>query len=385
MVDIEGLKRFFGERFGEAPRLFSAPGRVNLIGEHTDYNDGFVLPIAVNRRTVVAATTNRDRRLRVYSLTLGQSADILLNDQQESNLPHWVSYVQGVAEVLAERGVPVPGANLAIASDVPIGSGMSSSAALEISVGTALVALAGVKLDLIQLALAAQQAEHVYAGANVGLMDQLAAAFGKKGNALLIDCRSLERTLIPLKIEETSIVVCNTNVKHELAASAYNQRRHECERGVELLRERLPEIRALRDVTVADFEKYGSGLPEPIRRRCRHVVSENERTLKAAEALRNANVREFGELMLQSHRSLRDDYEVSCNELDAMVEIAMQQAGVAGARMTGGGFGGCTVNLVNESEVDRFREVVSRSYRERTGIEAATYVVSAEDGVREEI
>ena len=383
-VDIDGLKRFFMERFGAAPRLFSAPGRVNLIGEHTDYNEGFVLPIAVNRRTVVAAAFNREKRIRVYSLALNESAEIDLDSDNNGASQHWVSYVQGVAAVLAERGVPVTGADLAIASDVPIGSGMSSSAALEMSVGIALVALAGVKLDLIQLALAAQRAEHVYAGAKVGLMDQLAAAFGRRGQALLIDCRSLERTLIPLKLTNTAIVVCDTNVKHELAASAYNERRNQCEQGVEILQGRLPEIRALRDVSISDFEKYKAELPEPIRSRCRHVVTENERTLQAADALGTADVKRFGMLMSQSHASLRDDYEVSCRELDIMVELAMPQHGVSGARMTGGGFGGCTVNLVEQTEVAQFCDAVARGYEEQTGIRADTYVVEAEDGVREE-
>ena len=383
-VDLDQLKRFFKERFGEAPRLFSAPGRVNLIGEHTDYNEGFVLPIAVNRRTVVAAAYNGEDRIRVHSLSLNESAEFALADDKEESQQHWVSYVKGVAAVLAERGVPVRGANLAIASDVPIGSGMSSSAALEMSVGTALVALAGVQFDLVQLAQAAQHAEHVYAGAKVGLMDQLAAAFGRYGHALLIDCRSLQCTMIPLRINSTAIVVCDTKVKHELASSAYNERRAQCERAVEILREFLPEICALRDVSSADFDKYGDELPDPIRKRCRHVISENERTLRAADALRAANVIQFGELMAESHVSLRDDYEVSCRELDVMVEIAGQQRGVYGARMTGGGFGGCTVNLVEKSEVGRFSSGVSEAYKATTGIHPAIYLVEAEDGVREE-
>ena len=384
-LDVVALKRFFAERYGDhAPRLFSAPGRVNLIGEHTDYNEGFVLPIAVNRRTLVAATPRNDKRIRVHSLVLNESAEIILNGTAEAPSHHWVSYVEGVGEVLIERGAPVGGANLAIASDVPIGSGMSSSAALEMSVGTALMALAGVAIDLVQLALAAQRAEHVYAGTKCGLMDQLAAAFGRRGHALLIDCRSLERNLIPLQLPGMSIVVCDTNVKHELASSAYNERRAECERGVEMVRKYLPDIKALRDVSISDFERHEAELPEPIRRRVRHVVTENARTLQAAGALRDGEVTQFGKLMLQSHESLRNDYEVSCRELDLMVEIAMQQPGVAGARMTGGGFGGCTVNLVRSSAVERFCEVVARAYEERTGIKAATYLVSAEDGVREE-
>jgi galactokinase len=383
MLDLDGLRRFFVERFGKSPRLFSAPGRVNLIGEHTDYNDGFVLPIAVDRRTVVAGAANQKTVIRVYSLALKESAEINLDERSGNEGKHWVSYVEGLAKVLAERGVPIRGADLAIASDVPIGSGMSSSAALEMSVGAALTALGRCDMDLIQLALAAQRAEHLYAGTKCGVMDQLAAAFGRRGQALLIDCRSLERTLIPLKLQQTSIVVCDTNVKHDLAASAYNERREECERGVQMLRKYLPGIRALRDVSIAQFEKCGWELPEPIQRRCRHVVTENDRTLRAAEMLNEGDVEEFGRLMAASHASLRDDYEVSCRELDLMVDIAMQQPGVAGSRMTGGGFGGCTVNLVRQEQVDQFCEVIAREYQTQSGIRGSTYLVCAADGVQE--
>ncbi len=384
MAAIEELKKVFRGLHGEEPRVFSAPGRVNLIGEHTDYNDGFVLPIAVNRRTLVAAAAGENQLIRVHSLDLDEQATIDLSTEYSSDTPHWVSYIEGVTRLLQEQGVKIGGAKLAIRSDVPIGSGMSSSAALEMSVGFALVNLAGAKVDLIQLALAAQKAEHIYAGAKVGLMDQLAAAFGQKEHALLIDCRSLSRTPIKLNITGTQIVVCDTNVKHELAASAYNQRRAECEQGVGLLQQKLPEIRALRDVSPEEFEAFKDLLPEPIRRRCRHVVTENERTLRAATVLREGNVNEFGKLMLQSHQSLRDDYEVSCPELDIMVELAREQEGVAGARMTGGGFGGCTVNLVRTSLLDQFCKSVMRGYEQRTGIRGLSYVVEAGDGVREE-
>jgi galactokinase len=383
MVDLEALKRSFRELFNTEPRLFSAPGRVNLIGEHTDYNDGFVLPIAVNRRTVVAAAPNGGTRLRVKSVEFDEYVEIDLSSSATTSQPHWVTYVEGVARVLREREVPVSGADLMVTSTVPIGSGMSSSAALEMSVGAAFVALAGVEIDLIQLALAAQRAEHIYAGTKCGLMDQLAVAFGKAGHALLIDCRSFERKPIELKIANTAIVVCDTNVKHELATSAYNQRRAECEKGVELLREYLPQIRALRDVSEQDFAAYGERLPEPIRRRCRHVITENDRTVRAGDALQRGNVRVFGTLMQMSHRSLRDDYQVSCRELDTMVDIARDQSGVAGARMTGGGFGGCTVNFVERNELGSFLAIVPREYEERTGRQATIYVVEAEDGVKE--
>jgi galactokinase len=383
MVDLEALKNIFREIYRRTPRLFAAPGRVNLIGEHTDYNQGFVLPMAVDRHTVVAAATSELKVIRVHSINLGQHAEIDLNKPYAPGQRHWVEYVEGVARVLREQGIPITSADLVIASDVPIGSGLSSSAALEMSVGYALLQLTGQQVDLVTLALAAQKAEHLYAGAKVGLMDQLASAFGERQHALLIDCRSLERTLIKLKIGDHAVVVCDTNVRHELAASEYNQRREECERGVEILKQYLPNIRALRDVSVADFEAYQSVLPEPIRSRCRHVVFENDRTLRAAEALRNGDLAEFGKLMKQSHESLRYDYEVSSRELDLMVEIALAQKGVIGARMTGGGFGGSTVNIVQRNVLDEFSENVRRIYNERTGNQSSIYVVEAADGVHE--
>lgn len=383
MIDLVALERAFSETYEAQPRLFAAPGRVNLIGEHTDYNDGFVLPIAVDRVTVVAATPRPDRHVRVRSLDLEKENSFDLDSKQATMPASWISYVEGVARVLQEQGVTVPGADLAICSDVPMGAGLSSSAALEVATGLAFLKLAETEVDLVKLALAAQKAEQLYAGANVGIMDQLTSIFGKQNCALLIDCRSLGRTPIKVNLANTAIVICNTNVKHKLASSAYNQRRGECERGVEILGLHLPGIKALRDVSLADFQTFEELLPDPVRRRCRHVVTENERTLQAAKALREGKVAEFGELMCASHRSLRDDYEVSCRELDVMVDLAMQHPGVAGARMTGGGFGGCTVNLVREDVVPDFQDVVARGYQSATGIRASIEEVKAADGARE--
>jgi galactokinase len=382
-VDIAALRRTFADLYGKPARIFSAPGRVNLIGEHTDYNEGFVLPMAIDRRTYVAAARRDDPRVRVRSLDLGEEATFFLDDKKTIRSRTWVDYVEGVCRVLQEAGNGIAGADLAISSEVPIGAGLSSSAALEISVGLAVLRLAGCEVDLAQLALAAQRAEHVYAGTKCGIMDQLTVALGQKNHALLIDCRSLQIKPIRLNIPDHAVVVCNTNVKHELANSAYNERRLECERAVALLREKNPKIRALRDVTPSDLEQYEDLLPEPLFRRCRHVVSENERTLRAAEALSEGDTKRFGSLMLRSHRSLRDDYQVSCNELDTMVEIAMSHEGVAGARMTGGGFGGCTVNLVRREVVESFSQFVSSSYQRKTGVTPTIYVVEAGDGVSE--
>jgi galactokinase len=384
MVDLTRLVAEFRRRYGSAPRVFSAPGRVNLIGEHTDYNDGFVLPMAIDRRTYVAIAPTEDRRVRVASMTLKDEVQFAL-DQPDSFPAHeWAKYVAGVAWTLQRRGVALKGADILIDSDVPIGGGLSSSAALEVALGKALTTIATSTIDPKELALAAQKAEHEFVGARVGIMDQLAVTLGRKHHALLIDCRSLETKQIALANLNAAIVVCNTNVKHELASSAYNQRRLECEQGVELLRSFLPDIQALRDVSVAQFEKHEDELPEPLRRRCRHVITENARTLKAAEALERGDRETLGELMHESHESLRTDYEVSCRELDLMVEIASRHDGVLGARMTGGGFGGCTINIVRNDELRSFAKTVGEEYRAATGSDPNVYVVKADDGVREE-
>ena len=383
MLDLQRLTREFRECFGSQPRIFSAPGRVNIIGEHTDYNEGFVLPMAIDRRTYVAANKRCDRRVRARSLVLNDEAEFDLDDRSTAS-KQWIRYLAGVGWTLSEQGLPLTGADLLIDSDVPIGGGLSSSAALEVASGMALTSIADAEIDGVELAFAAQRAETVFVGAKVGIMDQLTAVFGRKEHALLIDCRSLERKLVPLTNLKAAIVVCNTNVKHDLAASAYNQRRAECERGVEMLRLKMPHIRSLRDVTVEDFQQHEGELPGTVRRRCRHVVTENDRTLKAFRALRDGDAELLGRLMHASHESLRNDYEVSSPELDAMVEIAWRYEAVFGARMTGAGFGGCTINIVRSEAVAGFSDYVTREYRSCTNIDPDFYIVKADDGAREE-
>jgi galactokinase len=387
MVDYESLRRVFGEMHhtaAVAPRLFRAPGRVNLIGEHTDYNDGYVLPMAIDRETVVAGRVRDDNRVRARSLDADVTCEFELDALTGKGKGFWGDYVEGVAYALVRRDVPLRGADLLIKSDVPVGAGLSSSAALEISVGLAFASLAGAgDFNRVQLALCGQTAEHVYVGTKSGIMDQFISALGRQGNALLIDCRSLQATPVPLDLDDTIIAICDTNVKHKLAASAYNTRRAECEQAVELLRQHLTGIRALRDVRLPDFEQYQNFLPEVIRRRCRHVITENGRTLSAVEAMGANNAEGLGRLMESSHLSLRDDYEVSSRELDVMVEIAMSIEGVTGARMTGGGFGGCTVNLVRHEAFDEFRCRITDGYRAATGLTPTIYISGASDGASE--
>jgi galactokinase len=353
-------------------RAYRAPGRVNLIGEHTDYNDGFVMPVAIDRHTRVVIEPRADRRLAVRSSAFDETVEIDLDAAGGGPTGHWSDYIRGVAAVLERDGHRLGGATLDITSDVPIGAGLSSSAALEVAVGRALLGAAGIDLDRTALALACQRAEHEYAGTRCGVMDQFVVCHGRPGHALLLDTRTLEMEWLPLP-GRVAIVVCNTMTKHALAGSAYNERRADCEAGVRAIAVRLSEVRALRDVTPAILETSRDVLPERVYRRCRHVVTENMRVMSAATALRLGNLDAFGSLMGASHRSLRDDYDVSCAELDAMVECAAGP-GLFGARMTGGGFGGCTVNLVATDAVDDFRARVTHRYRERTGKTADVYV-----------
>jgi galactokinase len=383
MKDADELRQVFRDRFQTTARVFRAPGRVNLIGEHTDYNDGFVLPMAIDRETRAAGAARQDRVVRVYSLDLREELQFNLDQPAKLIDGNWLNYIEGVARVLESEGTRLTGADLMLESNVPIGSGLSSSAALEMSTGFALLSLSGIEPDGVALARAGQQAEHKYVGAKVGIMDQLTAAMGRHDAALLIDCRSLDITYIPLDSARISVVVCNTNVKHNLAASEYNKRREECEQGVEILKAHLPGITALRDVSREELELYKEHLPDVIEKRCRHVIEENVRTRAAADAIRERRTERVGKLLFESHASLRDDYEVSCRELDVMVEAATKIEGVIGARMTGGGFGGCTVNLVYKEAVNNFCASIAKAYREETGIEASIYVVGTGDGAGE--
>lgn len=382
---LDNLRAAFRNAYANSAevRLFRAPGRVNLIGEHTDYNDGFVLPLAIDRDTIVAAAPRDDRRVRVLSLNVNEQEEFDLDHPGQRQRGLWLDYVEGIAQMLSESGAKLRGADLALESDVPSGAGLSSSAALEMSVGLALLSLSNVEVERVALALAGQKTEHLYVGTQSGIMDQLVVLNGRKGNALLIDCRSLETTQIPLDTSNTVVVICDTHVKHSLASSAYNTRRAECEEGVRLLREVLPDVRALRDVSFEDFEKHQDRLPDTIKRRCRHIITENARTLDAASALRSSDINEVGRLMFESHESLRDDYEVSCVELDRLVEIAAGVEGVTGARMTGGGFGGCTVNLVQRDTLATFNEKVAREYAETVNNNLSIYVAEASDGAQE--
>ncbi len=383
MISPADLRSTFTSRHGTTPRAFFAPGRVNLIGEHTDYNDGLVLPVALELGITVLGASRADRRVCITSCDLGESAEFDLDAPGPGRTGTWIDYAEGVAQALVAAGQKIGGADLVIASDLPAGAGLSSSAALEVSVGFALLSLAALPVDRVALALAGQSAEHRYVGTRCGIMDQLVSARARLGAALLIDCRSLELTDVPLPGPPVSILVADTRVKHSLASSEYNTRRDECEQAVEILRGSLPEIRALRDVSLRDIEDHGHLLPDSILRRARHVITENARVFAAVDALSRGDLQTVGRLFVESHRSLQHDYEVSVQELDLLVDTAIQQPGVYGARMTGGGFGGSIVALVDDSHLTRVQAAMRDAYVTRFGREPGFLVTRGGAGVCE--
>jgi galactokinase len=386
------LEQRFARLFGGSPRIYQAPGRVNLIGEHTDYNDGFVMPAAIGFYTLGAVAPRPDRKLAIHSENYAERVEFDLDHLPATAAGHWSDYVVGVVKMLVRSGKKLGGANLLVDGNVPQSAGLSSSASIEVAVGYALLDLAEQAndpmktdrptIDRTNLALLCQQAEYEFVGARCGIMDQFVASHGRSGQALLLDCRSLDLEYRQLPSPEVAVLaICNTMVKHSIATGEYNQRRAECEAGVRALSKYLPRVRALRDVAPEDLEAYGHELPYVVLRRCRHVIGENARVLKAAAALERGDLPAFGNLMLESHRSLRDDFAVSCSELDLMVELAGQTDGVYGTRMTGGGFGGCTIALVQAGCVEAFQRTVREGYERSTGRTPEIYICAAADGV----
>jgi galactokinase len=377
---VAALSAAFATQYGAAPEIVvRAPGRVNLIGEHTDYNDGYVFPIAIDRSVLVAASARADRTVRLYAADFDRRDCFALDQIVHAEQQRWSNYQRGVAAVFEERGFHLPGLDVAMASDVPIGAGLSSSAAIEVGTAVTWQTIAGFELERVELALLCQRAENVFVGVNCGIMDQFISALGQKDAALLIDCRTLDYRPADLP-EGTSVVIMDTKKQRGLTDSAYNTRRAECEQGVHLLSAHLAGIQALRDVSVTDFERYADELPDNVRRRCRHVIGENQRVIDGIAALARGDALAFGKLMDDSHISLRDDYEVTGFELDTMVEAAWDAPGVLGARMTGAGFGGCAVALVDRASTQAFSEQVAAVYEDETGLTPSLYICTAEAG-----
>ena len=373
MIELNGLRDAFARLSGRAPRFYRAPGRVNLIGEHVDYSEGFVLPMAIDRATVAASAPRDDRIVRVRSLDENDTAEFDLDERNPKPAGAWSDYARGVALALLRRA-PIGGTDVVLRTSVPIGAGLSSSAAFELAVGLALLGAWGQTLEPHDLAHAAQEAENGFVGLQSGIMDQLASALGVRDHALLIDCRSEEVTPVPIP-REAAIVVADTGVKHALAGSAYNDRRRESEEAARLL-----GVRTLRDVSIADFARRGSTLPEPLRKRARHVVGENARVLATVVALRAGDLVTAGAHMNASHDSLRDDYEVSAPELDLLVDAARTVDGVYGARMTGGGFGGSIVVLARRGTTAPLARALESAYAARFGRKVSVMDVRASDG-----
>lgn len=385
---IQELKNTFIEKFGPGEvRVFFAPGRVNLIGEHIDYNGGHVFPCALTLGTYAAVRPRKDKKLHFFSVNLPADGVIEADVDHLENKPEngWANYALGVVWAYAQHGYAFPnGFDMAVSGTIPNKSGLSSSASLEVLTGEVLIRLFGLDTDQVHNALYGQFAENKFVGMNCGIMDQFASAMGKKDHAIFLNTATLDYKYAPVPIGDAKLVIVNTNKPHELVDSAYNDRRRECEEALWDLQTVKPDLKALCELKPAEFEEIKSAIQDPIcQKRAKHAVYEDERTQEAVEKLNAGDIEAFGKLMNASHVSLRDDFEVSCKELDVLAEEAWKIPGVIGARMTGGGFGGCTVNIVRNFALDHFVDQVGKNYTERTGLTPAFYIVSIGDGPSE--
>lgn len=382
---VERLIKTFYETFGEGGdiRTYFAPGRVNLIGEHTDYNGGHVFPCALTLGTYGIARDREDRTLRLYSVNIDSVGvvEVSLDEVVVTKEASWTNYPKGVVWAFEKRGFKLThGMDILIYGDIPNGSGLSSSASLEVLTGVILKDTFGFDVSMVDIALIGQDAENNFNGLSCGIMDQFASAMGKKDNAIFLDTNTLNYTYAPVKLPDAKIVITNSKVKHSLVNSAYNDRRNECETALKEL-QAVVDIKTLGDLTEEQFEEYKSAIKDCIRqKRAKHAVYENQRTINAVEALKANDIEKFGKLMNASHESLRFDYEVSCEEIDVLVDLAQAMPGVVGSRITGGGFGGCTVSIVKNDTLDVFVEEIGKAYLEKVGHEAEFYVVDIGDG-----
>lgn len=378
-MDIQALKSSFRKIFEAEPVLIKSPGRINIIGEHTDYNDGFVMPAAINKAIYVAVSQRDDQEIHLYSESY-QQKHVASIDQIEKTDKSWANYILGVADQIKKRGLQFSGFNLYLDGNVPLGAGLSSSAALECATAFAIKHLNNLDISQMDLALISQKAEHEFAGVNCGIMDQFASVFGKKDQAVMLDCRSMKYEYIPLKLDGYKLVLLNTNVKHSLADSAYNERRSQCEQGVAWIKEHEPAVNSLRDVNLELLEKHVKPKDSQVYQKCAFVVKEIDRVVKAADQLANGNLNALGNLMFATHEGLSKDYEVSCKELDFLVDFVKDFDGVLGARMMGGGFGGCTINIVKDDRIDSLIDQIKIAYSNSFDLNLEAYVVETGDG-----
>lgn len=376
---IQSIGEKFEQHFAEKPRVFRSPGRVNIIGEHTDYNGGFVLPAAIDKAVYVGICPRTDDQIFLYSEEFRQEHASAVGVVAPSD-KQWPNYILGVVDQLNKRGFAIKGFNLNIDGDVPVGAGLSSSAAVECAVAFALNEVFNLGISKEELANIGQKAEHTFAGVMCGIMDQFASVFGKQDHVIRLDCRSLDYEYVPLRLEGYKILLLNTNVKHSLASSEYNTRRAECAQGVAWVTEAGVAAESLRDVTVAMLDEHVKPKDETVYRRCKFVVEENERLLAACEALKAGDLKMLGQKMYGSHEGLSREYEVSCKELDFLVDAVRNHPAVLGARMMGGGFGGCTINIVKDEAIDGLVSGLQTQYKEATGLELTAYVAVIEDG-----
>ncbi|QCR22228.1 galactokinase [Pontibacter sp. SGAir0037] len=378
-MDFKGIQEKFEELYGKAPMLVRSPGRINLIGEHTDYNDGFVLPAAIDKEMIIAISENGRTNCRLYSYDFQESFETELGNLKPSETG-WANYILGVVDQMQKAGYTIGGFDCVFGGNVPVGAGLSSSAALECGAAFALSQLFNLGVERTQLAKFAQKAEHEFAGVKCGIMDQFASVMGKENHALRLDCRSLDFSYFPINLQNYQIVLCDTQVKHSLASSEYNTRRQECEQGVAAVQQKHPEVKSLRDVTLPMLEEVKQAIGTVVYNRCRYVIEENERLLAGCTLLEQGNIEGFGEKMYGSHTGLSALYEVSCPELDFLVDFTKNTAAVVGSRMMGGGFGGCTINLVLKEEKEAFISQIREAYRQEFGVDMKTYEVAISNG-----
>ena len=378
-MDIERLKASFKNLFQAEPIIVKSPGRINIIGEHTDYNGGFVMPAAINKAIYVAVSKRTDNEIHLYSESYQQFHHCSIESIEKSD-KGWANYILGVADQLKKRGYKFGGFNLYLDGNVPLGAGLSSSAALECATVFAIDYLNNLGISQMDRALISQKAEHVFAGVNCGIMDQFASVFGKKDYAVMLDCRSMKYVYIPLKLDGYKLVLLNTNVKHSLSDSAYNTRRSQCEQGVAWVSEFVAGVTSLRDVNRVMLEQYVKPKSLEVFQKCNFVVEEIERVVKSADQLANGDLAALGNLMFQTHEGLSKDYEVSCAELDFLVELVKNDNAVLGARMMGGGFGGCTINIVKDEAIDELIVRAKIDYKKRFNLELDAYVVQTDNG-----
>lgn len=373
------VRKKFQEVFNQTPRLYFAPGRINLIGEHTDYNDGYVLPAAIDKAIYFAVAKNNTDKIRLYSIDYDEHFETDISHLNKSGT-HWANYIIGVAAQFKRKGMDIQGLDCVFGGDIPLGAGLSSSAALECGFAVCLNEEFGLGVDRKELILMAQKAEHEFAGVHCGIMDQFASTFGRDGHVVRLDCRSLDFEYYPLTNDKVDLILCDTHVSHSLAYSEYNIRRQECEEGVDHLQSVFPEVKSLRDANPEMLEQVRNRMKDNVYRRCHYVIHEVIRVEKACQALVNEDFKTFGKLMYATHDGLSREYEVSCSELDILVDIARADPQVLGARMMGGGFGGCTINMIQNGGSGTFIRNVKSAYRDKTGRETTIYQVAISGG-----